>query len=396
MRGALDERQVAVTGVGVVSVIGTGVQAFWAGLGEAVEPERIRSVEGWDPSPWMSGKAARHTDRFGQFAVAAADLAVQDSGLDLGGLDPEMCGVQVGTGIGGVASFEDTVRVLDSRGAGRVSPYTAPLIMPNAGSASVSIRLGWQGPAETITTACAAGTHSIAAGARMLAMGLCDVVLAGGADASLRGTTVAGFTNAGAMSKSGISRPFDAQRDGFVAAEGAALLLLEPLDAALARGARIYCVIAGAASNADAFDMTAPSPGGRGALACMRRALQDAGLSAADVRHVNAHGTSTSLNDAAEATAIAGLLEGRRVPVTSIKGVTGHALGAAGAIEAAAVALSYAHRTLPPTVGFVEPDEITAAIDVVTSRQAWEPGVALSNSFGFGGHNATLVFASAP
>jgi 3-oxoacyl-[acyl-carrier-protein] synthase II len=385
-----------VTGVGVVSVCGTGVDDFWSGLSGPAEPERIRSVEGWDPLVWMSSTQARHTDRFAQFALAAADLAVADSGLDLTSVDPQMCGVQIGTGIGGVASFEDTVRVLDSRGPGRVSPYTAPLIMPNAGSASVSIRLGWQGPAETITTACAAGTHSIAAGARMLAMGMCDVVLAGGADASLRGTTVAGFTNAGAMSRSGISRPFDARRDGFVASEGAGLLMLEPLDAALARGARIYCLIEGAASNADAFDMTAPSPGGRGALACMRRALADAGLQPSDVTHVNAHGTSTSLNDAAEATAIAGLLEGRRVPVTSIKGITGHALGAAGAVEAAAVALSYAHRALPPTVGFEQPDADTAAIDVVTAVQPWEPGVALSNSFGFGGHNGTLVFAPAP
>ena len=382
-----------MTGVGVISVCGTGVDDFWAGLMKPVDPERVRNVPGWDPSPWMSGKDARHTDRFGQFAVAAADLAVRDAGLDLAGLDPERCGVQVGTGIGGVASFEEAVRVLDSRGASRVSPYTAPMIMPNAGSALVSLRLGWRGPCETITTACAAGTHSVAAGARMLASGVCDVVLAGGADASLMGTTVAGFTNAGAMSRSGISRPFDRQRDGFVAAEGAALLVLEPLEVALARGARVYCVIEGAASNADAFDMTAPSPRGRGAQACMRLALQDAGLTPDDVTHVNAHGTSTSLNDAAESRAIADLLGNRRVPVTSVKGVTGHALGAAGAVEAAAVCLSYAHRALPPTMGFAEPDEDTCVIDVVAEPTDWEPGVALSNSFGFGGHNGTLVFA---
>ena len=395
MRGAADGRQVAVTGIGVVSVCGVGVEDFWHGLFQEAAPERIRSVPGWDPSPWFAPKDARHADRFQQFAVAAADLAVQNAGLRLADVDPERAGVQVGTGIGGVATWEAAVLVNDSRGSGRVSPYTVPMIMPNAGAAAVSLRLGWQGPAETITTACAAGTHSIAAGARLIALGICDTVLAGGSDASLVGTTVAGFTNAGAMSSTGISRPFDRQRDGFVAGEGAALLMLEPLDAARARGARVYAVIAGAASNADAFHVTAPSPQGRGALRCMQLALEDAGLSAAAVTHVNAHGTSTSLNDAAEAQAIAALTGDRRVPVTSVKGVTGHGLGAAGALEAAAVCLGYQHRELPPTMGFAEPDEETGLVDVVTDRRPWQPGVALSNSFGFGGHNGTLVFAPA-
>jgi len=392
MRGAVDGRRVAVTGVGVVSVCGTGAEAFWAGLAQEAAPARVRPVPDWDPTPWFSRKDARHTDRFGQFAVAAADLAVADAALDLTGVDPDRCGVQVGTGIGGVTTFEKAVRTLDARGEGRVSPYTASMIMPNAGAAGVSLRLGLRGPAEAITTACAAGTHSVAAGARLVATGVCDLVLAGGADASLVGTTVAGFTNAGAMSHSGISRPFDRDRDGFAAAEGAAILVLEPLEVALARAARVYCVLAGAASTADAFDMTAPSPGGRGALSCMRQALLDAGLAPADVMHVNAHGTSTALNDAAESTAVAELLEGRRAPVTSIKGVTGHALGAAGALEAAAVCLGYAYRSLPPTVGFAEPDDTTWVVDVLTAPTSWEPGVVLSNSFGFGGHNGTLVF----
>ena len=391
----MNGRQVAVTGIGVVSVCGVGVDAFWHGLFQAPAPERIRSVPGWDPSPWFAPKDARHADRFQQFAVAAAEMAMQDSGLAVGDVDPERAGVQVGTGIGGVATWEAAVLVNANRGPSRVSPYTVPMIMPNAAAAAVSLRLGWQGPVETITTACAAGTHSVAAGARLVASGICDTVLAGGSDASLVGTTVAGFTNAGAMSSSGISRPFDRQRDGFVAGEGAALLLLEPLDAARARGAQVYAVIAGAASNADAYHVTAPSPGGRGALRCMQLALLDAGLSAEDVTHVNAHGTSTSLNDAAEAQAIAALSGGRRIPVTSVKGVTGHGLGAAGALEAAAVCLGYRHRELPPTMGFAEPDPDTGLIDVVTERQSWRPGVALSNSFGFGGHNGTLVFAPA-
>ena len=257
----------------------------------------------------------------------------------------------------------------------------------------MSLRLGWQGPCETVTTACAAGTHGVANGARAVATGVCDVVLAGASDASLVGTTIAGFTNAGAMTRTGVSRPFDAGRDGFAAGEGAALLLLEPLDAALARGARVYAVVDGAASGADAFHVTAPSPGGRGALACMRRALDDAGLTAADVAHVNAHGTSTPLNDAAEATAVRALLGERAVPVTSVKGVTGHGLGAAGALEAAAVCLSISSRTLPPTAGFVEGDDDTRWLDVVAGARPWEPGPVLSNSFGFGGHNGTLVIS---
>jgi 3-oxoacyl-[acyl-carrier-protein] synthase II len=395
VRGAVDGRQAAVTGVGVVSVCGTGADAFWAGLSAPAEPRRVREVPDWDPSPWFARKDARHSDRFEQFAVAAADLALLDAGVHLAQVDPERCGVQVGTGIGGVATFEEAVRVLDGRGADRVSPYTARMIMPNAAAAAVSMRWGLRGPVETITTACAAGTHSVAAGARMLVDGTCDLVLAGASDASLRGTTVAGFTNASAMSRSGVSRPFDRARDGFVAAEGAAVLVLEPLDAALARGARVYCVLAGAASNADAYDMTAPSPGGRGAEACMRLALRDAGLRPEDVAHVNAHGTSTLLNDAAEAAAVHRLTGGRSAPVTSIKGVTGHALGAAGALEAAAVCLSFAHRALPPTAGFAEPDEDTAVLDVVREPRPWEPGPVVSNSFGFGGHNGTVVLVPA-
>jgi len=391
----VDGRRVAVTGLGVVSVCGVGTEPFWAGLCEPAAPERVRTVPGWDPTPWLGRAEARHTDRFAQFAVAAADLAVADAGLDLSRVDPERCGVQVGTGIGGVTSFEAAVLTRDRRGDGRVSPYTIPLVMPNAGAAAVSMRLGWLGPAETLATACAAGTHSVLAGARMLATGVCDLVLAGGADASLIGTTIAGFANSGAISPTGVSRPFDRDRDGFVAAEGAALLLLESLAAAQARGARVYAVIEGGASTADAFHMTAPAPAGAGAARCMRQALVDAGCTAGDVRHVNAHGTSTPLNDAAEATAIAAVLGARAAPVTSIKGVTGHSFGAAGALEAAAVCLSLARGVLPPTAGYARPDQETGVLDVVAEPRRWEPGVVLSNSFGFGGHNGTLVFGPA-
>lgn len=379
----------------MVSSCGIGLADFWQGLHAEVEPARIRRVADWDPSPWLARREIRHTDRFAQFAVAAADAALDDAGLDPASVDQTRAGIQLGTGFGGSQSFEDAVRTLLERDADRVSPYSVPMIMPNAAAAELSIRHGWRGPSETITTACAAGTHSVAAGARLIASGTCDVVLAGGADCSLVATTIAGFTNAGAMSRSGISRPFDRRRDGFVASEGAAMLVLEPLADARARGAEVYAVIAGTASTSDAFDLTAPAPGGAGALECMRAALADAELTAEDVSHVNAHGTSTTLNDAAEATAISALLGSRRAPVTSVKGVLGHSLGAAGAMEAAVACLCFRHRAIPPTGGFAEPDETTSVVDVVASPRPWEPGVLLSNSFGFGGHNGTLVFTPA-
>lgn len=383
----------AVTGLGVVSVGGVGKDAFWEALLAPAQEGRVRPVPDWDPSPWLGRKDARHTDRFAQFALAAAELALTDGGMAPGDVDPQRAGVHCATGMGGLATFETAVLTRAERGDGRVSPFSVPMIMPNAGAAAVSLRLGWQGPCETVTTACAAGTHGVGNGARAVATGVCDVVLAGASDASLVGTTIAGFTNAGAMTRTGVSRPFDRERDGFAAGEGAALLLLEPLDAALARGARVYAVIEGAASGADAFHVTAPSPGGRGALACMRRALDDARLTADDVAHVNAHGTSTPLNDAAEATAVTALLGERTAPVTSVKGVTGHGLGAAGALEAAAACLSIERRTLPPTAGFREGDDDTCGLDVVAEARAWEPGPVLSNSFGFGGHNGSLVIS---
>ena len=393
MRRAAAPRRVVVTGIGIVSPAGTGLEAFWKGLQTTPPDRRERRVEDFDPSPWLSGKQARHLDRFTHFAVAAADMALEDCG-GLPDVDPARAGVQLGTGIGGVGTLETQVGVLAARGPGRVSPFTIPMVMPNAGAAAVSLRHGLQGPCETLTTACAAGTHSVAAGARMVADGRCDVVLAGGAESSMTPTTVAAFTVMTALSRSGLSRPFDVGRDGFCIAEGAAVLVLEERDAALARGARSYGEVLGAASTCDAHHMTAPSPGGVGAAACMRLALDDAELSPADVRAVNAHGTSTPLNDAAEATAVATVFGPGAVPVSSIKGVTGHGLGAAGALEAASVLLSFVHRELPPTMGTTEVDP-ELEIDVVLEPRAWEPGPTISNSFGFGGHNGSLILGPA-
>jgi 3-oxoacyl-[acyl-carrier-protein] synthase II len=389
-------RRVVVTGIGVVSPAGIGLQAFWQGLRTVPLDRRERTIEDFDPSPWLTGKEARHHDRFTHLAVAAAQMAVDHAGGPPP-VDPTRAGVHLGTGIGGVGTLETQVGVLAERGPKRVSPFTIPMVMPNAGAAAVSLRLGWQGPCETQTPASparAAGTHSVAAGARMVADGRCDAVLAGGAESSMTPTTVAAFTVMTALSKTGLSRPFDVDRDGFCIAEGAAVLLLEEREAALARGATVYGEVAGSASTCDAHHITAPSPGGVGAAACMRLALSDASLQPSDVRHVNAHGTSTPLNDAAEAQAISTVFGAGAVPVTSIKGVTGHSLGAAGAVEAAAVLLSFLHRELPPTMGTKVVDP-ALDVDVVLEPRPWEPGPALSNSFGFGGHNGTLVLVPA-
>jgi 3-oxoacyl-[acyl-carrier-protein] synthase II len=374
--------------MGVVSPAGTGLEAFWQGLRTAPADRRERTVEDFDPSPWMTGKSARHLDRFTQFAVAAGQMALDDAGAVHH--EPARVGVQLGTGIGGVGTLETQVGVLTERGPGRVSPFTIPMVMPNAGAAAVSLRHGFQGPSETLTTACAAGTHSVAAGARMVADGRCDMVLAGGAEASMTPTTVAAFTVMTALSRTGLSRPFDVGRDGFCIAEGAAVLVLEDRDSALARGARVYGEVLGAASTCDAHHITAPSPGGAGAAACMRLALEDAELDPEDIRAVNAHGTSTPLNDAAEAAALRSVFGATAVPVSSIKGVTGHGLGAAGALEAASVLLSFVHRELPPTLGTTEV-EPALELDLVLEPRAWQPGPTVSNSFGFGGHNGSLV-----
>jgi 3-oxoacyl-[acyl-carrier-protein] synthase II len=258
------------------------------------------------------------------------------------------------------------------------------------------MRYGWQGPCETTVTACAAGTHSIANAARLVASGRCDAVLAGGSESAMTPTSIAGFSNMTALSSSGQSMPFSAARDGFVIAEGAAVLVLEDWQAAEARGATILAEVLGGASTADAHHITAPAPGGAGAVACMERALAEAGVAPSEIGHINAHGTSTPLNDAAEAEAIAKLFGTPGPPVTSTKGVTGHALGAAGALEAAAVVLSILHRLIPPTAGTTAIDPALAPIDVVLGApRAWEPAPSLSNSFGFGGHNGCLVIGPA-
>jgi 3-oxoacyl-[acyl-carrier-protein] synthase II len=267
-----------------------------------------------------------------------------------------------------------------------------PMMMPNAAAAAVSMRFGLTGPCETITTACAAGTHAIGYAARLVASGRVPVAVAGGAEAVITPIAEAGFANMTALSSSGVSRPFDAQRDGFVMGEGAGVLILEDRDHAMSRGATILAEVCGAASTADAHHLTAPHPDGKGAIECIRIALRDAGLRPEDISHVNAHGTSTPLNDAAEALALRAVFGSSCPPVTSVKGYTGHALAAAGAIEAVVSVLTILHQTVPPTTGTVSIDEEVNLPVVLGSGLAHPSDYVLSNSFGFGGHNGCLIF----
>lgn len=356
----------------------------------------MRAVKDFDPLDWGLKKVeVRRIERFAQLGIAATALARQDAGIaDDSPYEPLRSGVVMGTGIGGAYAWEANSEVLLNKGPKYVSPLVVPMVMPNAASANISIRSGFTGPVETITTACAAGTHAVGHGARLVASGRADVVLAGGSESCQTGVMNNGFANMKALSPTGISRPFDVARDGFCSAEAAAVLVLETYDAARARGAEIYAEIRGTASTADAHHITAPSPEGIGAIACIRLALEDAGIGPEQVSHVNAHGTSTQLNDAAEAVAVQAVFGATRPAVTSIKGVTGHSLGAAGAVEAAALALSYRNRELPPTMHVTELDP-ALDIDVVLESRSWESGYAVSNSFAFGGHNGSVVFGPA-
>ncbi|MGA1261907.1 MAG: beta-ketoacyl-[acyl-carrier-protein] synthase family protein [Ilumatobacteraceae bacterium] len=391
MQGA--GHRVAITGYGVVAPCGVGKQAFWQGLlGPGIRGAKTVELADWDPQPYFANpKEARRADRVEQFALAAAHEALTQSG-DLP-YDHARIGTIFGTGIGGLRTLEESVIVRVEKGERRVSPFLVPMMMANACGAAISMRYGLRGPAETICTACAAATHAIGAAARQIAWGRCDAVVTGGAESAATITAVAGFANMTALSSSGESKPFDATRDGFVFGEGAAVFVLERYDLASARGATILGEILGAASNADAHHITAPSPGGVGAIACMQLALDDAGLTPSDIKQVNAHGTSTPLNDQAESQAVAALFGTPTPPVTSIKGVTGRPLGAAGALEAAAVLLSFEHRLIPPTANTTTLGEGIECDVVVGAPRPWTPGPTISNNFGFGGHNGSVIIA---
>jgi 3-oxoacyl-[acyl-carrier-protein] synthase II len=371
-----------------VTAAGLGTDAFWPSV-LAPAPAGHRPIADWDPSPWLGAVEVRHADRVTQFAVAAAELAVEMAKPT--SVDEDTAAVVVGTALAGVSTMEQQTLLRAERGDRRVSPFVVPMIMPNAAAAAMSHRLRWHGPCETITTACAAGTHAIGAAARLIAGGVSDVVVTGGSEAAMTGTMLAGFRNMRALSATGLLRPFDTDRDGFVVGEGAAMLVLEAWPVAVARGARILGEVLGAASTSDSYDVTMPRPDGADAARCMRLALRDAGLPPRRIGQVNAHGTGTRQGDQAEARALRAVFGDDGPPVTATKGATGHLFGASSAVEAVAALLSMAHRIIPPVHGLstVDPD---IDLDLVADRpRSWQAGPVLSNSFGFGGHNGCLI-----
>ena len=389
--GPVEGRRVVVTGVGALTAAGIGADVLFKTLCEGVAPE-TPLITHFDPEATFGVKEARRLDKFSQYTLAAAIEAFDDANLTFE--DPDRAGAIFSTGVGGILTMIDQLAVLKQRGADRVTPFFVPMLMPNAGAAAVSLRYGLRGPCQTVTTACAAGTHAVGDAARVIAQGRCDVMLTGGGEAANAEIAVAGFRNMTALSRSGVSRPFDVARDGFVRGEGGAALVLEELGHATARGATIYAEILGAASTADAFHITAPDPDAAGAISCVRHALEDAGLAPDDVGHVNAHGTSTPLNDLAEAKTLHAVFGDTVPPVTSVKGYLGHSLGAAGAIEAVVAVQSVANGVIPPTAGTTDVDPGLNLDVVLTAPRPLERRVVLSNSFGFGGHNGALVIGA--
>jgi 3-oxoacyl-[acyl-carrier-protein] synthase II len=387
----MERRSVVVTGVGVVAAPGVGADAFWEGL--AVEPAPgWREVSGWDPERWIPRKESRRLDRFAQFAlVAAAEALAQAGALDA---DPNRVGVSVATGIGGLHTLEHLIAQSHAEEP-RVSPLWVPMMMCNAGAAAISIKYGFGGPATTQVVACAAGGQAIADALRQIQWGYADVMVAGGAEGAVLPPTIEGFEAARALSPTRVARPFDAGRDGFVVGEGAGILVLEERERALHRSALILAEVLGAASTADAHHITAPHPAGDGAERAVRLALADAGIGPEEVAYINAHGTGTDLNDRTEGLVFERVFGSRQPPVSSIKGVTGHALGASGAIEAVASVLALRRGELPPNVGLHTLDPEIPLVDVVREPRAWSPGVVVSTSFGFGGHNSVLVLGPA-
>ncbi len=389
----VEQRRVVVTGLGVVSAAGIGEESFWKGL-QLVPGQGPHDVQNWDPEPWIPKREARRYDRFTQFGLVATHEALEMAG-GLGHLDPNRVTVNVATGVGGLKALEDLILNTYAEGESRLSPIWIPMMMCNAATAAVSIKYGFGGQASTPVVACAAGGQAIVDAARQIAWGYADGAIAGGAEGALRRPTIDGFSAMRALSPSDVARPFDVDRDGFVAGEGAGILVLEEREAAIARGATIIAEISGSAATADAHHMTAPHPAGDGAERAVRLALEDAGIAPADVGYINAHGTGTALNDLTESQVILRIFGDDHPPISSIKGTTGHALGASGAVEAVACLIAMSRAELPPNIGLSTQDPEIGLTDIVTELRRWEPTVAISNSFGFGGHNVVLVFSAA-
>jgi len=406
-------RRVVITGVGLLTPLGCNVEKNWqrlcageSGIGVIEKfdasslPVRIAGeVRGFDPSVVMERRELKKLDLFSQYAVVCAHQALTDAGWSSPLADPERTAVIIGVGMGGIASMEEGVRDFYQGGMKRVSAFFIPRLIANMAPAHIALRFGLRGENFAIASACASGGHAVGEAFRRIRAGFQDAAVAGGVEAPITPLGVAGFASMKALSTRNdeperASRPFDRQRDGFVIAEGAGMLVLETLEAARARGARIYAEVIGYGANDDAHHMTSPAPDGRGAAECMRRALEDAGIEPTAVGYINAHGTSTPLNDATETLAIKRVFGGHayRLAVSSTKSMTGHTLGAAGAVEAVYTALALERQILPPTINYEEPDP-ECDLDYVPNRsRPAQVEVALSNAFGFGGTNSTLVF----
>ena len=410
---AESSRRVVITGLGAVTPIGNTVSSYWAGLqsgANGVAPITLfdasrhacrfaAEVKDFDPSGVLDPKETKRWDRFCQFGVVAAKEALAQSGLEITDANRQRIGVIIGSGVGGLLTMETQAHVLEGKGPGRVSPFTVPMMIPNMATGLAAIALGAQGPSSAVATACAAGSNAIGDAFRLLQQGHADAMVCGGAESAITPLGVAGFASAKALSfrnddPATASRPFDAERDGFVIGEGAGVLVLETLEHAQARGAAILGEIVGYAMTCDAHHITSPIPGGLGGARAMSLAIADAGLSPDEVDYVNAHGTSTPANDSNETSAIKTALgeRARQIPVSSTKSMTGHLLGGSGGIEAVAAVLALQHGLIPPSIKHQNPDP-ACDLDVVPN-QAREQiiSVALSNSFGFGGHNVCLAF----
>ena len=411
--GDLLRKRVVITGLGVVIPIGIGVQTAWknvcegrSGIGHLTrfdptgfETKIAGEVKGFIPENYIEKKEIKKMDLFIQYALAAAQEAVEDSQLRITPENSEQIGVIVGTGLGGLPTIEKYHRVLMEKGPGRITPFFIPMLIANLASGQIAIRFGAKGPNTCVVTACATGAHCIGDAFRVIMYGDAKAIIAGGTEANITPLTIGGFNSMKALStRNGepekASRPFEKNRDGFVVAEGAGILILEELEFALNRGARIYSEIVGYGYTGDAYHITAPSPDGEGAARCMRMAMRDAGLNPEEIDYINAHGTSTPLNDATETQAIKAVFGklAKKVPISATKSMTGHLLGAAGSTEAIFTILSIRDGIFPPTINYDEPDPECDLDYVPNVARRKSIQTAMSNAFGFGGTNATIIF----
>ncbi|KZE76975.1 MULTISPECIES: beta-ketoacyl-ACP synthase II [Paenibacillus] len=405
------KQRVVITGMGVITSLGQDLSTLWDNLMagksgiskiEAFDTSDYTtkiaaSIKDFNPEDYIDRKDARKMDRFVQFAVAASKMALEDSKLVIGeNVDAERVGVSVGSGIGGLGTWEDQHNALIEKGPKRVSPFFIPMMIANMGSGQVSISLGAKGPNTSPVTACATGSHAIGDSFRMIQRGDADAMICGGAEATIRPIGIAGFCSMRAMSTRNdepekASRPFDTERDGFVMGEGSGVLVLESLDHALKRGAHIYGEVIGYGLSGDAHHMTEPDP--EGAARCIRMAIRDAGLNPEDIDYINAHGTSTPVGDKSETEAVKKTLgeHAYKVAISSTKSMTGHLLGAAGGVEAVICGLALQHQTIPPTINLDNQDPACDLDYVPNTPRKADLNVVMSNSFGFGGHNATVI-----